>query len=201
MAPFPASAEEISPSGRLNGGGQGIRIANHRMILSFTSDRCRPTPDTRCPQLTAGSGRSCRDYAIQLAHFDVIADTRHRPDCLRHRGVRTEHEAQPVRRTAAPQRVSCRRVLHRRGVGVRRKAFSQFGPAIGLPDWATRWFLVAGRRSAFRSGSRSPGSSSSRRRASSASATSSRTSRSRTTPAASSTSRSSACWRLPSCCW
>ena len=24
-----------------------------------------------------------------------------------------------------------------------RKAFSQLGPALGLPDWATRWFLVA----------------------------------------------------------
>src|SRR5882757_2884738 len=96
-----------------------------------------------------GSGRSCWADASMirlrqpaLAHCGVISDTRHRPDCLRHRGVRLS-----VKRSlfAEMRRRNVIRaaLLYIGAVWAFGQGLSQFSPAIGLPDWATRWFLVA----------------------------------------------------------
>jgi hypothetical protein len=44
------------------------------------------------------------------------------------------------------------------------QGISQLGPSVGAPEWGTRWFFWSLQRSVFRSGSRSLGSTNSRRK-------------------------------------
>ena len=74
-------------------------------------------------------------YCDRLAHVDVIADTRRRPTGSGTGGA-SEREAQPVRRTASPQRVSRGRVIA--ATWALAQGIAQLGPAAGLPDWTTR---------------------------------------------------------------